>query len=140
MSGAGPAGGLPLERFVELFNQGQHWESHEVLEEPWKEHRSEFFQGLILYASAFVHVNRGNRHGILAQLSKAEDKLRAYRAHYMGIDVDGVLVEVGRVREIVLEHPAARPEDWPRLVPYPRLRVEARYVRGDEPELSRSEE
>ncbi len=48
-----------LEAFVELFNQEAFWESHEVLEGPWRETRSDFYHGLILYASAFVHVQRG---------------------------------------------------------------------------------
>ena len=64
-----------LHRFLELFNAREYWESHEVLEGPWREWGSDFYQGLILYASAFVHAQRGNPRGIRAQLEKAERKL-----------------------------------------------------------------
>lgn len=136
----GSTGERSLRRFVELFNGGEHWHSHEVLEDPWREHDSDFLQGLILYASAFVHVRRGNRHGILAQLSKAERKLAPYRPGYLGIHVDDVLGEIRRCRGIVRAHPIAQPEDWPGLIPYPVLEIEERWVRGDEPELDRSVE
>ena len=39
-----------LHRFLELFNAREYWESHEVLEGPWREGGSDFYQGLILYA------------------------------------------------------------------------------------------
>jgi hypothetical protein len=45
----------PLVDFVARFNAREFWESHEVLEIPWRTGRSEFYHGLILYASAFVH-------------------------------------------------------------------------------------
>ncbi len=51
----------PLEAFVELFDQEAFWASHEVLEGSWRETDSDFYHGLILYTSAFVHVRRGNR-------------------------------------------------------------------------------
>ena len=69
---------------MELFNQEAFWESHEVLEGPWRETGSDFYHGLILYASAFVHVQRGNPHGIGAQLVKAERFLQEFRPAYLG--------------------------------------------------------
>ncbi len=126
----------PLVRFVALFNDGRHWESHEVLEDLWRERDSDFLQGLILYASAFVHVRRGNRHGIQAQLSKAEKKLAPYGPRYLGVQVEDVLANIRRCQGTLLTHPIAQPEDWPGLIPYPLLKIDARWVRGDEPELS----
>jgi hypothetical protein len=125
-----------LVRFVELFNAGQHWESHEALEDLWREVSSDFLQGLILYASAFVHVRRGNRHGIGAQLSKAEEKLAPYGPRYLGVHVEDVLANIRRCQGVLLTHPLARPEDWPGLVSYPLLKVDVRWVKGDEPELA----
>src|SRR5690606_41977082 len=81
-------------RFIQLFNAGKYWESHEVLESPWRENRSRFYRGIIIYASAFVHAQRGNPRGVRKQLLKARRYLEAYRPHYLGIDVDRL--QIGR--------------------------------------------
>ena len=122
-------------RFLELFNRGEFWESHEALEAPWREHGSEFYHALILYASAFVHVNRGNRHGIAAQLGKARPLLEARRPHYLGLDVDRILEHAAVCRHIVAENREAPVEAWDVLIPSPRLDFDPGRVRGDEPEL-----
>jgi hypothetical protein len=85
-----------LCEFAALFNRGEFWESHEVLETPWRQARSGFLQGLILVASAWVHVRRGNPRGILAQLRKAERRLSPYRPAYQGVDVDALLAHAPR--------------------------------------------
>ncbi len=126
-----------LHRFLELFNAREYWESHEVLEGPWREGGSDFYQGLILYASAFVHAQRGNARGVGAQLEKTERKLAGYRPCYLGVDVDAVLAHAARCREVV----EGRRDDDPRslleVVDVPRLELDTRFVRGDEPELLR---
>ncbi len=114
----------PLRRFVELFNAHEFWECHEVLEVPWRAHRSEFYHGLILYASAFVHVQRGNPHGVGAQLRKARVVLEPYAPSYLGIDVAGILDHC-REGETVIED-----ED------FPRLDLSPDHLRGDEIELT----
>lgn len=122
-------------RFLELFNRGEFWESHEALETPWREHGSEFYHALILFASAFVHVNRGNRHGIAAQLGKAQPLLEARRPHYLGLDVDGILEHAAVCRHLVAENHGAPDDAWDVLIPAPRLAFDPERVRGDEPEL-----
>lgn len=57
----------PLEAIVELFNQEAFRASHEVLEGSWRETDSDFYHGLILYTSAFVHVRRGNRSSLTGE-------------------------------------------------------------------------
>jgi predicted metal-dependent hydrolase len=111
-----------LANFVDLFNQGDYWESHEALEPEWRRTRSEFYHGLILYASAWVHQERGNRHGVDAQLAKAEPLLRCHAAGYLGIDVAEVLREAEDLRG---HRPPARPV----------IDLNPARVRGDEPEL-----
>lgn len=142
-----------LHRFVELVNRGEFWESHEVLEEPWRGNRSDFLQGLILYASAFVHAERGNRHGISAQLQKAERKLAGYPGAYLGLDVSGIREHIRRCSGIVdaLSRTDAgagvkagseaggrregRADPWIDLIPFPVLELRPERVRGNEPEL-----
>lgn len=125
-----------LVGFVERFNAGEYWESHEVLETPWRVNQSDFYQGLIIYASAFVHAQRGNPVGIRKQMAKVPGKLERYRPHYGGIDVDAVLVH-GRVcTDIVLANPSLRGPALTETVPYPQLRLNPQLVRGDEPEFT----
>jgi hypothetical protein len=130
---AGPAGAYG--DFLRLFNQGRFWDSHESLEVPWRETGSEFFHGLILLASAFVHVERGNRHGIAAQLAKAAPVLEACRPHYLGLAVDRILAHAAECRQIVAENHGAPAEAWSLLIPPLRLEYDPALVRGDEPEL-----
>ncbi len=124
-----------LQRFVCLFNREEFWASHEELEDAWRRTGSDFYQGLILYASGFVHAVRGNAHGIVAQLDKAEERLRRYRPAYLGLDVEAILEHAARCRRIVENHPSARPQEWKQLIPFPRLEVQPTRVCGDEPEL-----
>jgi hypothetical protein len=121
--------------FLRLFNAGAFWESHEALEPAWRETGSEFYHGLILFASAFVHVQRGNRHGIAAQLEKAQPFLERRCPHYLGLDVDKMLEHAAVSRHIVAENREAPDDAWEVLVPLPRLRYDPARVRGDEPEL-----
>lgn len=148
-TGDGPATGSPMPadpadpgdidpgyaRFIELFNRGEFWESHEALEEAWRETGSEFYHALILYASAFVHAKRGNRHGIGAQLAKAEEKLAAYPHPYLGVDVDGIRDHIRRCLEILDALPDTGAGTWPERLPPPALELRVERVRGDEPEL-----
>lgn len=126
----------PLRRFAELVEREEYWESHEALEDAWRETGSDFYQGLILYASAFVHAQRGTRHGILAQLEKAERALGPYAPSHLGVDVATVLRHAERCRGIVeaREEPPTG-EGWAEALPSPVLELDPSLVRGDEPEL-----
>jgi predicted metal-dependent hydrolase len=120
----------PFLDFVACFNRGEFWEGHEVLEGPWRGTRSDFYKGLILYASAFVHVQRRNPSGVLAQLRKTERHLVPYRPSYLGLDLEAVLEHAARAAEMV----GRTPVEWNSLLP-PPLVPEPKLVRGDEPEL-----
>jgi len=124
-----------LHRFLELFNAREYWESHEVLEGPWRDGGSDFYQGLILYASAFVHAQRGNPRGVGAQLVKTERKLAGYRPCYLGVDVDAVFAHAARCREVVAGRRDDDPHSLLEVVDVPRLELDTRFVRGDEPEF-----
>lgn len=133
-----------FREFVRRFNDGRFWESHEALEDRWRETGSDFYQGLIIYASAFVHAQRGNPHGVIAQLRKAERYLEPYRPAYHGVDLEALLALGRRWREEVeSDQPAAGDRAEAALacsaaVPWPRLCPDPDLVRGDEPELDAS--
>ncbi len=125
----------PLLRFVALFNGGQCWESHEVLEGPWRAEGSEFYHGLILYASAFVHLQRGNAHGIVAQLEKARKALAQYEPEYLGVDVTLLRQDAIRLMAEVRRHRSEPPSLWTDRIDQPKLQLDTRRIRGTEPEL-----
>jgi predicted cupin superfamily sugar epimerase len=130
-----PALPAALARFAERFRRGEFWEGHEVLETPWRRGRSGFYKGLILLASAWVHVRRGNPRGVAAQLRKTERALAPFRPAYLGVDVDALLAHAARLAATVAADPRGGAAAWERACPPPPLRPDPAGVRGDEPEL-----
>lgn len=132
----------PLRDFLALYAEGRFWESHEVLEIHWRERGSDFYQGLILYASAWVHWKRANAHGVRAQLRKALERLGPYPSAYLGLDVAAIREHCRVVRRRVPEggrgegegKDHASPAWRDRVAPLP-LAVDAELLRGDEVEL-----
>ena len=110
---AGPA---ELEAFERLFAAGRYWEAHEALEGPWRESRSELLHGLILAASAWVHVQRGNRRGAAAQARKAEAALAGLGARRTGLDLDGLRERLRALRQAA-ERGRALPDAPPLRAP-----------------------
>ncbi len=135
--GASGSGPFPpaLVRFAELFEEGRYWDSHEVLEGPWRTSGSPFYHGLILLASAWVHVGRENAHGIDAQLRKALDALEGVPGAYLGVDVEALRRAGRRGRQVVAEHRERPPRRWRERIPPPALTLSAERLRGDEREL-----
>ena len=122
---------------MELFNEEAFWESHDVLEGPWRKNGSDFYHGLILYASAFVHVQRGNPHGIAAQLTKAERFLQEFSPAYLGIDVEALLSHARVCRKVVQENPGAPAGPWSEHIHSPKIRLRDDDCSRSEPELER---
>jgi uncharacterized protein len=129
-----------LREFVRLFNAEAFWECHEVLEGPWREHRSPFYHGLILYASAFVHLQRKNPHGVRAQLEKTLKRLDPLPDTYLGVDLAALRRAARRIGEKVPAPDAAESPAWTDRIPYPLLTLDPERIRGDEAELSYREE
>jgi uncharacterized protein len=78
-----------LETGVRLFNEGQFFECHEVLEEAWTpEHgpRRLFLQSLIHLAVGLYHAGRENPVGAGRQFRKGLRKLAGYLPECEGID------------------------------------------------------
>jgi predicted metal-dependent hydrolase len=74
---------------IRLFNRGEYFECHEMLEAVWTPERGArrlFLQSLIHIAVGFYHHGRGNSVGAVRQLRKALRKLGAYLPECDGID------------------------------------------------------
>jgi hypothetical protein len=78
-----------LREGVECFNRREFWEAHDVWERVWLESRGEsklFIQGLIQYAAAYFHIQRGTLVGAVRLFPKAARKLAGIDVTFAGID------------------------------------------------------
>jgi predicted metal-dependent hydrolase len=82
---------------LELFNRGEFFEAHEVLEDVWRAApaaEKKFLQGLIQVAVGLHHYSRGNMVGSRSLLQRAHKNLSAYPARHSGIDLGGLRAQV----------------------------------------------
>jgi predicted metal-dependent hydrolase len=78
-----------VARGIQLFNAGEFFVCHEVLEDIWREERGIrrfFLQSIIHLAVGFYHSGRGNRRGAERQLTKGLKKLAGYLPECEGLD------------------------------------------------------
>ena len=105
-----------LARGIQLFNDRQFFECHEVLEAEWTPERGPrrlFLQSLIHFAVGFYHDERGNPAGAVRQLRKGLRKLGAYLPDCEGIDTARLHTEAGEA--------LARIEAGEAVAAYPRI-------------------
>ena len=91
-----------VQRGVQLFNHGEYFECHEVLEAAWtpeRDPRRLFLQSLIHVAVGFYHHQRGNPVGAVRQLRKGLRKLAVYLPVCETIDTRRLHGEVRAVLE-----------------------------------------
>lgn len=82
-----------FDRGIELFNLGEYFECHEVLEEIWTpavNPERRFLQSLIHFAVGMYHHRRDNPAGAFRQLSKGLRKIQDYLPEWDGIDTSQV--------------------------------------------------
>jgi predicted metal-dependent hydrolase len=105
-----------LQRGIHLFNEGEFFECHEVLEEAWTPERGPrrlFLQSLIHVAVGFYHCGRGNPVGACRQLRKALRKMESYLPSWEGVDTGRLSREALAVLELI---EAGQPvESYPRM-------------------------
>lgn len=88
---------------LELFNKGDFFESHEVLEKLWREalddpHRN-LYKGMIQAAAALYQLKRGRLSGAAELCRSSVRYLEAYAPHALGLDVNGLISGMNRVFE-----------------------------------------
>jgi uncharacterized protein len=92
---------VSYERGLELICAGEYFEAHEELETAWRAAEPaerDFLQGLVHVAVAWYQAGRGNRVGCERQLEKASRRLGPYAPAHRGLDVGGLLAQVGAAR------------------------------------------
>jgi uncharacterized protein len=96
---------------IDLFNRGEFYDAHEVLEDVWRASEGpekKFLQGLIQLAVAMHHYSRGNHVGARSLLARAARNLRGYPEDFMGIPLSRVLQSIAEC-ECALEAGTALP-------------------------------
>jgi len=102
-----------LEEGIALFNRGEFFDCHEVLEELWLESsgdRKKFLQGLIQVAVALHHLHNGNRLGAGRLLAAGMDKLTEYAPEDDLLDGDALLAALAPLRNQISA--GESPENW----------------------------
>ena len=82
---------------IELFNRGEFFDAHEVLEDVWRaapEGERKFLQGIIQVAVALYHHGNGNSVGACSVLRRAFRNLSRYPEGYGGIQLADLLRSV----------------------------------------------
>ncbi len=89
---------------VECFNRREFWEAHDVWERVWLESKGEskrFIQGLIQYAAAYVHIQKGTLVGAVRLFPKAASKLEGIDVTFAGVDRTELNTRAARHRKLV---------------------------------------
>jgi predicted metal-dependent hydrolase len=102
-----------FHRGVELFNNAEFFDAHEVLEEVWRAAppaEKKFLQGLIQVAVALHHHTRGNLAGARSLMKRAAKNLGGYPKNFAGINLAALLDSVADWeraldRQVPLPHP-----------------------------------
>lgn len=108
-----------FQQGIELFNDGQWYEAHDVLEDLWHETADpdrRVLQGLIQVAVAHVHLDRGNTKGATILLGEGLGRLSGVGLPDFGLDLEQLRQRVSnRLRMLQQgEDPASCPV--PRLI------------------------
>jgi hypothetical protein len=86
VSGRGRLGSV--RRGALLFNGGLFFECHEYFEGLWRRAAAPdraFYQGIILVAAGFYHIEKGNRHGARTKLAAGIARLSPCPPEYLGV-------------------------------------------------------
>ena len=105
---------------LELFNRGDYFEAHEVLEDLWRVTEGpdrRFYQGLIQFAVVLHHLRNGNAVGARNIGATCLRHLEPYRPRWRGLSVEELLQALEQVRGNLEAGVVALPAHVPRLWP-----------------------
>jgi predicted metal-dependent hydrolase len=90
---------------IQLFNDKEFFEAHEVWEDAWHMAyglKFEFYQGMIQCAVALEHYRRSNPRGVLSLFASYNKHFKDVPDVFMGLDVKSFLQQMREVLEPVL--------------------------------------
>lgn len=86
-----------IDEGIRLFNEGEYFECHDVLEDFWTEQtgpEKPLFQGLIQAAVAMFHFEEGNLGGARRMSLSSRAYLSSFVPETAGIDIEGLLYQM----------------------------------------------
>jgi uncharacterized protein (DUF885 family) len=114
-----------LARGVDLFNQEDYFEAHEIWEDAWRQEKSEqrrFLQGLIQVAAGFVKLQRRQPRGAKALLERGAKNIAEHADAEWGLDLPPLLECVSRWSDVAARMLESGEFDPGKLAP-PRLNL-----------------
>ena len=118
---------LLFQKGIDLFNGGEFYDCHEVLEEVWtptKQPDRWFLQSLIHFAVGFYHHRNRNVVGATRQLRKGIKKIQGYLPEWDGVDTQAIEQSARECLEVI--EAGGTVETFPRIRqagPYPGPRT-----------------
>jgi len=91
-----------LRRGIELFNRGEFFEAHEVLEDVWRAAPTEnkkFLQGLVQLAVAFHHHSTGNLVGMRSVMQRGMNNLAGHADDSYGVNLASLIRSLAEWRK-----------------------------------------
>jgi uncharacterized protein len=89
---------------VEMYNHGEYYECHEVLEDIWRAESDDvryLYQGILQIGVAFHHLGNANWRGATGLLEGGIEKVSRYRPACMGVDTDRLVREAQACLEML---------------------------------------
>ena len=87
---------------LHLFNQGQYFKCHEVIEDAWKQENEPvriMYQGILQIGVACYHIERKNWRGAVKVLERGVPKIGRFSPSCMGIDIAKLLDDAESIRQ-----------------------------------------
>jgi hypothetical protein len=118
---------LLLLEGVTLFNRGEYFECHEIIERAWLAEKAPvriMYQGILQIGVACHHIQNKNWRGAMKLLERGMPKVARFIPHCMGIDLTKLLADAEAIRqELVRLGPDWQDEFSPTLWPTIQLDV-----------------
>ena len=90
---------------IELFNRGEYFEAHEVLEHAWNEDETpgrELYRAILQVAVAYLQIERGNYNGAMKMFLRMRQWIDPLPELCRGVDVARLRADARRVYEQIL--------------------------------------
>lgn len=90
---------------IKLFNQGDYFECHEIIENAWNEEKDPvrvMYQGILQIGVACYHVEKKNWRGAMKVLERGIPKAGRFAPSCMGIDIAHLLADAEAIRQELL--------------------------------------
>lgn len=94
-------------RGIELFNAGEFFECHEVLEDLWNEQidpEKQLTQGILQIAVGYLHLGRDNRVGALKLFTRGLARVQPFLPSHGGFRLDALAMAVSTAIQAIENH------------------------------------